>query len=183
MHIQILKECGHSEALLGLSLSFGRPVGEMVQVAERLYCKGDSESKFLRFIVVWLDITAPRYWWVEMREYRIGLEVGDWETQSESTIHSLKALWPLEQASFAQPLDEEVLRTLNYYLKCMSLEECKNFLPEGFLQRRIVQTNYQALRRIIRQRRNHKLNEWQIFTTSILEQIEHREYVQDLETA
>lgn len=177
MHIQVLKECGHSEALLGLSLSFGRPVGEMLQVAEKLCCKDDSESKFLRFIVVWLDITAPRYWWQQFDTYRVGVE-----KQSESTMHTILKR-PLTQTDFALPIPKDALAYLNSLIANGQFKFVKNDLPEGFLQRRIVQTNYQALRRIIRQRRNHKLPEWQTFTTSILEQIEHREYVQDLEAA
>jgi len=63
MKVTILREAGYEEALLGLSLSYGQPVEEMPQVASILYRKDDSESKFLRQICIWLDITAPRYWW------------------------------------------------------------------------------------------------------------------------
>ena len=50
MHVQVLKECGYDEALLGLSLSYNKQAHEMPQVAEMLCQKGDEEGKFLRRI-------------------------------------------------------------------------------------------------------------------------------------
>jgi len=48
MQVRILSEHGYSEALLGLSLSHSKNVEEMPQVANKLYCRDDSEAKFLR---------------------------------------------------------------------------------------------------------------------------------------
>ena len=50
-------------------------------------------------------------------------------------------------------------------------------LPEGFLQRRIVCTNYKVLRNIIQQRRNHRLKWWDHFINQILIQCEYPEYL------
>ena len=36
-------------------------------------------------------------------------------------------------------------------------------------------TNYKALRNIIEQRKNHKLEQWHYFCNSILNQVEHPE--------
>ncbi len=174
MKVQILKECGYEEALIGLSLSYNKPVEEMPQVAEKLFDKDDSESKFLRQVCVWIDITAPRYWWQQMREYKYGME---W--QSASTMHTLMKR-KLTGADFSQLISHTVLSTVNLWIEKGDFERAKHNLPEGFLQCRICCTNYQALRRIIRQRQSHKLREWRIFINAILEQIEHGEFFEDL---
>ena len=180
MRVQILKECGYPEALLGMSLSYSRPVEEMPQVAEILYRKGDEESKFLRHIDVWLYVDAPRYWWMEMAEYRIGQHwTDDWEWQSESTMHTILR-HPLTSKDFEYAIPIMILDLLNDCIKCGELLLAKVYLPEGFLQARVVKTNYQALRRIIRQRTGHRLPEWMVFIKAILEQIEHKEFFDDL---
>ena len=173
MKVRILKECGYAEALLGLSLSYDRPIEDMPPVAEKLCAKDDSESKFLRFIVVWLDIVAPRYWWCQMDTYHIGKE-----QQSESTMHTVMKR-PLTIPDFATPPLLGQLEELNDLIARGEFYLVKSNLPEGFLQRRIVVTNYQTLRRIIRQRHRHKLPEWQILITTILDQIEHGELLCD----
>ena len=57
----------------------------------------------------------------------------------------------------------------------------KRTLLEGFMQRRIVSTNYKALRNIIIQRRDHRLPHWQMFVKDILAQVEHPELLPSLE--
>ena len=109
-----------------------------------------------------------------MREYKIGCE---W--QSESTMHTILKE-PLTQESFARPVFSEVLNSLNNIIEDRDFLLLKNDLPEGFLQRRILVTNYQTIRRIIKQRRNHKLPEWQIFISAVMEQLERQEFLDDL---
>ena len=46
-------------------------------------------------------------------------------------------------------------------------------LPMSFLQRRIVSTNYQALREIFRQRHDHKLREWRVFCLAVWLRVGH----------
>ena len=174
MKVEILYEAGYTAALLGLSLSYNRPFREMPQVAARLYSRDDSEAKFLRFLVVWLDVVAPRYWWCQMDTYTIGKE-----QQSESTMHTILE-GPLTQENFIRPIFSEVLNSLNNIIESRDLLLLKSDLPEGFLQRRILVTNYQTLRRIIRQRRNHKLPEWCEFIAQLVNQLEHQEFIGDL---
>lgn len=176
MQVKILNESGYNEALLGLSLSYNRDVSEMPQVATKLYWRGDEEAKFLRQICVWLDVTAPRYWWCQMDTYSVGKE-----QQSESTMHTITKR-PLNQDDFARDVNPTVLVELNYHIGRGDMQRVKAWLPEGFLQRRILCTNYQTLRRIVRQRRKHKLPEWQVFINSVLEQALHKEFFDDLET-
>ena len=60
------------------------------------------------------------------------------------------------------------------------LHVLKRLVPESFLQRRILFTNYKTLRHIISQRYNHTMFHWHIFVTEIIRQIEHPEYFADI---
>ena len=42
-------------------------------------------------------------------------------------------------------------------------EDIKDILPESFIQSRVVEMSYQSLRRVIKQRANHRLPEWHEF--------------------
>lgn len=47
------------------------------QVMMKLRNAGPDHRKFMRMIVVYLDITAPLYWWKEFKTYRLGRKFGD----------------------------------------------------------------------------------------------------------
>jgi len=177
MKVTILKEAGVEEALLGLSLSYNQPVEKMKSVADRLAHKDPSESKFLRFITVWLDITAPRYWFTQLDTYKVGKE-----QLSESTMHAL-----MRGIKYSEDYVPETsmlsIQVVNNAIWDGNFAGAKANLPEGFLQRRILCTNYQTLGRIISQRRNHKLPEWHLFIRAILTQVEHPEWLPGYENA
>lgn len=97
---------------------------------------GDEHAKVLRGINVWCEVNAPRYWWQEMATYRIGLEC----LSSESTMH-------VE----GKGLKEDELVSM------------KEQLTEGKMQKRMLMISYQTLRRIYKQRKNHRLPQWRIF--------------------
>jgi hypothetical protein len=63
--IKILKEAGYDEAILGLSLSKGTSIERAKDVAVILSDKDGGHNKLLESIYIWLDVTAPRYWWQE----------------------------------------------------------------------------------------------------------------------
>ena len=172
MKVEILREAGLEEALLGLSLSYNSG-GDMKVVADKLVKRGGSHSKFLESIAVWLDIDAPRYWWQQFSTYRIGTSA-----QSESTMHTITQT-TLTQKSFAHPIPNTLLDQLNVLIHEDDWERVKWSLPESFLQRRIVCTNYMALKRMIRQRRNHRLAEWQQFCDAVIVQAEHPEFLEE----
>lgn len=98
--------------------------------------RGDEHAKVLRGIIVYAEINAPRFWWVEMDTYRIGSE----RLSSESTMHIQGRGMSTEE-----------------------LVKMKSELTEGTMQKRIQYFSYQALRRIYQQRRNHRLPHWHIF--------------------
>lgn len=161
MIVKVIREAGHDEAMLGLSLNKNQPVENMPKVASILAKRDGGHNKFLESIVVWLDITAPRYWWSQFDTYRVGVT-----KQSQSTMHTILKQ-PLKAEDFAGGIDVSDLRRLNFYIEHKDFDGLKNMLPEGFLQRRIVCTNYKALRNIIKQRKNHKLTEWKFFCSEV----------------
>jgi len=167
MRVKVLGEHGYEFALLGLSLSYDKDPVDMFRVAEILVFKGDGHNKFLESIMVWLDIVAPRYWWQQFDTYRIGVT-----KQSGSTMHTMTERG-LTQDDFEHPIPEEFLIRLNNLIAAGDWERTKWFLPESFLQQRVVCLNYMALQRMIRQRKTHKLKEWHIFIDQILGQVEH----------
>lgn len=98
--------------------------------------RGDEHAKVLRGIIVYAEINAPRYWWVEADTYRIGTE----RLSSESTMH----------------IQGRGMNTED-------LIKMKSELKEGTMQRRIQFFSYQSLRRIYHQRNEHRLPHWHIF--------------------
>lgn len=173
MNVRVLEEHGHDAALLGLSLSHRQDPGRMPAVARRLRFLGDGHNKFLEMIVVWLDITAPRYFWQEFDTYRVGVT-----RQSESTMHTITQR-PLTQSDFAHPVPELHLGHINQLIADGRWEEVKWQLPESFLQRRVVSANYMALQRIVRQRQAHRLPEWREFIDRLLASVQHPEYLEE----
>lgn len=107
-----------------------------LRLLSTLVQKGDEHAKVLRGIVVWAEINAPRYWWVEMDRYRVGCEC----LSSESTMHMQGKGLPTD-----------------------ALVEMKEQLPEGTMQKRVWMFSYQTLRRIYFQRKDHRLPQWHTF--------------------
>ena len=175
MKVTILKEAGYEEALLGLSLSFNRPWSEMVRVSKGLYNKDGGHNKFLESIYVWLDVTAPRYWWAEADTYRLSTK------QSESTIHTGMRRILTQEDFEGGMIPEDYLYYLNLLIEAGDFYTFKKSLPESFLQRRIWNMNYKTLRNILWQRKGHKLPEWGLFFVEVMAKIEHKEYFKDLE--
>jgi len=162
MNVSIISEHGYEEAILGLSLSFNQPIEKMHDVASKLAGKGDGHDKFLRQMIAWIDITAPRYWWTQFDTYRIGVE-----KCSESTMHTIMKQ-KLTQRDFEGQLPEQILDILNELIQDREFQAIKHILPESFLQRRIVMMSYEAISRVLRQRQNHRLShEWGIFAEAM----------------
>jgi hypothetical protein len=173
--VTILREAGYEEALLGLSLSFNQPLDKMPSVARRLCHRDGGHNKFLETLTVWLDVTAPRYWWQQFDTYRVGMT-----KQSESTMHTILRR-PLEQDDFEGGIYVETLQRLNALIAAKAFDQVKRELPEAFVQRRIVCTNYKCLRNMALQRASHRLGEWQDFIRALLAQLAHAELLADAE--
>lgn len=156
-------------------------------LARKLIKAGGEHRKFLRQIYVGFDVVLPRYLWSEFDTY------GFCPKNSCSTMHKLfrKERCIREDQFVYHPYDEEALqdtiRQLNvlralYFNPATEdkneiLRRAKALLPEGFLQRRTVATNYEQLRNIYHQRKNHRLPCW---TQVICPFIESLPYAQEL---
>lgn len=182
MSIKIVKisEYGYTEALLGLSLNHRQPIEKMPAALDKLAPYQAGHNKVLEFMVVYLDITAPRYFWQEFDTYRVGVS-----KSSESTMHNIldrdMELSDLAVSAVdAMPLVRhfnEIKRQIQHLPKTEQIRELKKHLPEGFLQRRIVAVNYRALRTILEQRRNHRLQEWKDFCAVVERSLDHPSFM------
>ena len=144
------------------------------KLSQKLTKAGDSHSKHLRFIRVWADIIAPRFWWQEMDTYKHADKI------SESTMHTLMKKHISEQDFEIDNIPAYLIEKINTYIdlyqqtddveeKHNYLIACKNVLPEGFLQKRTVCTNYQTLLNMYKQRQQHRLSQWRYFCDWILQ--------------
>jgi len=172
MKVKILGEAFYDMAMLGLSLSYNQPVENMHDVALKLMKKGGSHIKFLESMVIALDITASRSWWQQEATYRVGIT-----RQSESTEHTLLKR-PVIQDDFRCTIHPEQLNRINASIEIRDLEHAKMQLPEGFLQRRVVVTNYKVLRHMIGQRKNHRGPEWKLFCQTLLDEVKCPEFLE-----
>lgn len=142
-------------------------IGEKdMELAVRLVKYGEPHCKFLRMVHAQVCITAPLYWWKEMDQYKIGTT-----TNSTSTMHRL-ALTPIIKDCFECPdlINSEIIKNLEEmrqrYLISKNKDDWKELivnLPESWLQTRMIDFNYSVIKRIYRDRKNHKLEEWHAF--------------------
>ena len=130
---------------------------------------GTDHRKFMRMITVYLDITAPLYWWKEFDTYKVGTVAN-----SCSTMHKITDK-PFELDDFShEHLGFQSVRVLKDTIKVMNDfreefikdHEKENWwqliqlLPSSYNQKRTVMLNYEVLANIYKSRRHHKLDEW-----------------------
>lgn len=132
---------------------------------------GTDHRKFMRMITVYLDITAPLYWWKEFDTYKVGTVANSCSTMHK--IHSKE--FTLEDFSCEKLYDplgdlRPIIDRLNVYRERYLETKDKNdwwqmiqLLPTSYNQKRTVMLNYEVLANIYKSRRNHKLDEWHTF--------------------
>ena len=159
---------------------------------------GTDHRKFMRMIVVYMDVTAPLYWWKEYDTYKVGTV-----TNSCSTMHKIAD----KEFTFDDFSHEKLIKSV-----CMGIQEqhirispiqalattieCLNsyrdlylqtkdkrywwqmiqLLPSSYNQRRTVMLNYEVLANIYKSRRNHKLDEWHTFC-DLIESLPYSELI------
>lgn len=152
----------------------------------RLRAAGIDHRKFMRMIEVYVDITAPLYWWKEFDTYKVGTVAN-----SCSTMHKIAAKeFTEDDFSHEHLLDvttskdnESVyLDGINHTSRgvLLNLIDCLNhfrrlylktkdkkywwqmiqLLPTSYNQKRTIMLSYEVLANIYKSRRNHKLDEW-----------------------
>lgn len=175
MNVTIMSEHGYAEAAEGFSLSYNTSIERAMTLLPLYAHKGGGESKFLESIVIWMNVNFSRSVWAEADTYRISTK------QSESTMHTLAKRYAV-QSDFEYPIPEDMLYHLNktidlYRDKKIGIEQLKNVLPEGFLQRRIWVVSYKTFQNIYQQRINHRMPQWRQFLEVSLVQLEHPEFI------
>ena len=141
---------------------------------------GTDHAKFMRFIDVTVDITAPLYWWKEFDTYKVGTVAN-----SCSTMHKIHAKeFTIDDFSHEHLTDysqdgelfrdwlgdlEDLIYDLNFAREMYIETKDKKYwwqmiqlLPSSYNQKRTVQLNYQVIKAMYHARKNHKLDEWSI---------------------
>ena len=142
----------------------------------RLRKAGSDHRKFMRMVVVYMDITAPLYWWKEFDTYKVGTVAN-----SCSTMHKIAAKeFTLDDFSREHLYEgdaykatgtlETIIEALNNYRdRYLFTKEKEDWwqliqlLPSSYNQKRTVMLNYEVLANIYAARKDHKLNEWRTF--------------------
>ena len=160
----------------GLNLKIGPNDHDLIM---RLRNAGTDHRKFMRMITVYLDITAPLYWWKEFDTYKVGTVAN-----SCSTMHKIHAKeFTLEDFS-CEHLSEPAISILKNTIEALNQardlylgydgfkHQCGDWekkhywwqliqlLPSSYNQRRTIMLNYEVLANLYKSRRNHKLDEW-----------------------
>ena len=138
---------------------------------------GATHAKYRRMITVYVDITAPLYWWKEFDTYKVGTVAN-----SCSTMHKIHAKeFTLDDFSCEKLYEKglnllgAIINDLNYYREECNKTTCDGIykkemwyhmiqlLPSSYNQKRTIMLNYEVLTAMYHDRKNHKLDEWHVF--------------------
>lgn len=158
-----------------------------LNLMKRLAAGGSVHAKYRRMITVYMDITAPLYWWKEYDTYKVGTVAN-----SCSTMHKIHAKeFVLDDFSHDQIIDWCIDIKCGHAVKPMYLLEatidvlniCRRkyietkdkkwwwqmiqLLPSSYNQKRTVMLNYEVLSHMYYDRKDHKLDEWREFCQMI----------------
>lgn len=145
---------------------------------QKLIKAGSEHRKFMRQIIVSVDITAPLYWWKEFDTYKVGtvanststmhklastpitiecFEMGDFEDVKDNEHWFVSGIW-VEVITRLEKLRQTYLETKDkrYWKELIRL------LPESWLQKRTITMNYENVLNMIKHRSHHKLTEWSV---------------------
>ena len=167
--LEIAKLCGGVAPIIGKN---------DLALMKKLSKAGTDHAKFLRFITVTADITAPMFWWFEYDTYKVGTV-----KNSCSKMHKIHVK-PFDYNDFTHEGIDEVAKecvslksTFQTYIlilewlrvKFNETQEKKywraliEMLPESYNMRATVFANYQVLKTMYHARKNHKLDCWHDF--------------------
>ncbi|PWL96952.1 MAG: hypothetical protein DBY04_07150 [Clostridiales bacterium] len=135
----------------------------------RLCRAGSDHRKFIRQILVSVDITAPMYWWKEFDTYKVGTVAN-----STSTMHKIQAKEFCREDFSHDRMSDVALACLDGVIACLEERRLRfletkdkaywddmiQLLPSSYNQLRTVTLNYEVLVNIYYARRSHKLAEW-----------------------
>jgi hypothetical protein len=156
-----------------------------LSLMKKLIKAGSDHRKFMRQILVSVDITAPLYWWKEFDTYKVGTVANSCSTMhkiadKELTLDDFSREHLLTGSMFQLHMTvdllnearEEFFKTKDkvYWWQMIQL------LPSSYNQKRTVTLNYENLLNMYHARKNHKLDEWR----TLCEWIESLPYAKEL---
>ena len=156
-----------------------------LSLMKKLAKAGTDHRKFMRMITVYVDITAPLYWWKEFDTYKVGTVANSCSTMHK--IHEKK--FTLDDFS-CEHLEAHNIKLLEQIIDALNTERYNfNFgkqksqwwqmiqlLPSSYNQKRTVMLNYEVLANMYKSRKSHKLDEWREFCKWI-EQLPYSELI------
>lgn len=174
--------------------SFGNYTGEVqlgandISLMKRLREAGTDHRKFMRMIEVYVDITAPLYWWKEFDTYKVGTvanscstmhKIADKEFELSDFSHEhlgvhippelndgeycYQNLWEVEFTHIIECLNTArrfYINEKNPDLKKQYWWQMIQLLPSSYDQKRTVMMSYEVLANVYKSRKDHKLDEW-----------------------
>ena len=160
---------------------------------KRLCNAGTDHRKFMRMITVYVDITAPLYWWKEFDTYKVGTVANSCSTMHKGAAKEFTLDdFSYEHLEWTDAPEEcyEAGDILSLTIKMLNVNrhrylETKNkkywwqmiqLLPSSYNQKRTVMLNYEVLANIYKSRKNHKLDEWHDFCRWI-ESLPYSEFI------
>ena len=161
-------------------------IGEKdLDLMKRLRNAGTDHRKYMRMIAVYVDITAPLYWFKEFDTYKVGTVAN-----SCSTMHKIHAKEFTKDDFSREHLLNGSLFQLGMTIELLNEARDKfietkekvywwqmiQLLPSSYNQKRTVMLNYEVLANIYKSRKNHKLDEWHDFCAWI-ESLPHSELI------
>lgn len=156
----------------------------------RLYKAGTEHRKYLRMITCTMDITCHHTWWAEFDTYKIGTV-----RNSCSKMHKIHVKGFVADDFSTEGIEECGGRTSEVFLCVLNeLERLRRLfnethekkywraiielLPMGYNIKATVMLNYEVVFNILRQRENHKLDEWNEFC-EILKELPYIKEIQN----
>ena len=145
-----------------------------LDLMKRLVSAGTDHRKFMRMIVVYVDVTAPLYWFKEMDTYKVGTVRNSCSTmhtitQKEFTLDDFSTEY-LKGNCYSHSLFCEIINALNFHRNLYLETKDKYYwwqiiqiLPSSYNQRATLMLNYEVLANIYHSRKNHKLDCWRTF--------------------
>lgn len=150
-----------------------------LELAKKLYAAGPEHRKYLRQVFVSMDITAPIFLWAEIDTYKIGVTRNSCSfmhkgisrpfTDEDFSFHNQET-----RLSVLCAVIDELNRLRERYLETKDPDifaEIRELLPSGYNQRSTITMNYENAVNMIRQRKDHRLEEWREFCGILLEEL------------
>ena len=144
---------------------------------KKLVKAGTDHRKFMRMIVVYVDVTAPLYWWKEADTYKVGTVRNSCSTMhkimdKEFTLDdfSCEKMHGNTKAVLNRVIEElndireRYLNPDKYILTDNAVKmvwyNLIQLLPSSYNQRATLMLNYEVLANMYHSRKAHKLDEW-----------------------